>query len=340
MLTLRSSLFAIALGLCLSSAQAQPEVAEEDAVSETEPARVTRARALFVEGAELAKKMRWGEARSRFEASNRLHPHPGTSYNIGVCERALGHFTRARQAFRDALADRSALDESMKRDAAVFLSELDAVIAELKLTLEPANVRILVDGRPLDVIKKPGGPVRAVAGTRPPGRAEKAPGRTFVIEADPGNHLLVVSRTGYADVLRRIDLAPGARRDLALSLKRLPGELSIDANQPGAAVSVNGLDVGIAPVKVRRPSGRYRVLVRKPGFESYATDATLKPGGSIELDAALRREPVLLTERWWFWAGIGAAVVGIGVGTYYATRPDPERPPVSGGNLGWSVRVP
>jgi hypothetical protein len=47
-----------------------------------------------------------------------------------------------------------------------------------------------------------------------------------------------------------------------------------------------------------------------------------------------------LTGKWWFWTAVGAVVVGSAVGTYYATRPDPERPPVDGGGLGWSVRVP
>ncbi|MEZ4222344.1 MAG: PEGA domain-containing protein [Polyangiaceae bacterium] len=339
----------------------------ESAPMESESPAVTRARALFVEGTELAEKMRWGEAREKFEASLALHAHRGTLYNVGVCERALGHFTRARGAFQDALRD-DRLDADMRREATQFLKELEAVIARVELELIPAGALLSVDGRPLQRVvagtrdpgpsthapspgtRDPGAGTRDpgtrdpgtrfVAGTRDPGPGQPAPRGKFVIELDPGHHVLLIARRGYRDVVRPIDVAPASSTSLTLSLAKLPGKLLIDANEKDAVVRVNDLDVGIAPVRLSRPAGRYRVVVRKPGFTEYATEATLSAGERVELDARLSKEPVLLTERWWFWTGIGVALVGIGVGTYAATRPDPERPPVSQGTLGWSVPVP
>ena len=287
-----------------SAANAAAGNAAADPAAGGEEPRVTRARALFVEGTELAAKMRWGEALAKFETSARLHAHPGTTYNIGVCERALGRFTRARKAFRAALADGERLPPAMRGDAKVFVRELNRVLARVTVTLSPKSASLSVDGRPLEraAKSKHGLPV-ATAGTRPAGRAARAPAAKFIIVADPGHHVLLISRAGYADVIRRIDLAPGARKSLTLRLKRMPGELSINASERGAVVTVDGLDVGVAPVNLTRPAGRYDVLVRKPGFSDYATRARLTAGGHVELDAKLEQQPVLLTERWWFWAG-------------------------------------
>jgi hypothetical protein len=304
-----------------------------------------RARAEFVAGAELAQGMRWGEALARFERSAQLHAHAGTTYNIGVCLRALGQFTRAQRAFQRALAEHtesgdSPLPPHMLRDTQAFLEEISSLLARLDVELVPASARITLDGRPLTRTGSEGGRPVLTAGLAASGRGTSPPASRFVLISDPGSHVMLISRRGYADVVRRIDLAPGSRRRLELVLERLPGELAVSADRAGAVVSVDGLDVGVAPVSLTRPPGRHRVVVRKPDFVTYSTLATLRAGELVRLDAELEPKPVALTERWWFWAGIGAAVVGIGVGTYYLTRPDPERPAVSGGSLGWAVEVP
>ena len=81
----RMGCWTVAAVLALSTpAQAQNEGAE------VEDPKIVEARAAFMEGNALAKNARWGDALARFEASAKLRPHPGTTYNIGVCQRALG----------------------------------------------------------------------------------------------------------------------------------------------------------------------------------------------------------------------------------------------------------
>jgi hypothetical protein len=333
---MRFVLFAICVSACLL---VSPSTHADD-----EPAKA-RARSEFARGSELAQQMRWGEALSRFEASARLHPDPGTTYNIGVCHRALGHFTRAERAFRKALSEHRpdgplSLPEHMLNDTRGFLDEIGRVLARIEVELSPATARITLDGRPLEKAGSESGRPLLLAGLLPVGPGRPAPASRFVIVADPGTHVLLIARKGYTDIMRRIDLGPGARERLKLELAHLPGELEIASNQPGSAVSVDGLDVGVAPVFLKRPAGPHRVVVRKPSFVSYSTVATVAAGEHVRLDAELAQKPVLLTERWWFWAGLSAVVVGIGVGTYYATRPDPERPAVPSGSLGWTAEVP
>src|SRR5436309_2024922 len=71
--------------------------------ADEEDPNVTEARKTFLAGVELTHQSQWAEALSAFEKAARLRPHAVTSFNLGACERALGHYMRARQAFRLAL---------------------------------------------------------------------------------------------------------------------------------------------------------------------------------------------------------------------------------------------
>lgn len=309
------------------------------------PPEVVQARQAFVEGASLARDMRWGDALERFEASARLRPHAGTSYNIGICQRALRQYVRARASFRRALEQNeaeggTALATSMVTDIEAFLREIDRVLATLRVTVEPASALVMVDGRPLERAGTQAGWVTMLAGTKPPGPAEPVPPGRFQLVLDPGTHLLVISREGFADVVQRVTVTPGSHGELPLVLERLPGTLRIESNEPRAVVSVDDLDVGVVPLTLTRPPGRYHVVVRKKGFVTYETHADLDAGERVDLRAVLSAEKIGLTQRWWFWTAVGAVVVGTAAGTYYATRPEPERPPLDGGGLDWAVRVP
>ena len=79
---------------------------------------------------------------------------------------------------------------------------------------------------------------------------------------------------------------------------------------------------------------------RKAGFDAYTLDATVAAGQRLDVSAALKPHKSSVVTRWWFWTGIVTVVAGAVVTTYALTRPAPQRPPVDGGGLGWSVKVP
>ncbi|MCB9583840.1 MAG: PEGA domain-containing protein [Polyangiaceae bacterium] len=339
----------VTLGLCslllwLPAAPALAQTAPaptpsgaDSAGSERDPS-AAKARESFLAGAKLAADLRWREALERFEASAKLRPHPGTTYNIAICQRALGQYTRARVSFERVLeeAKTEALDQSLLDDTRAILAELRRVLARVTLTLKPKSAKLSIDGRPLRRGENGG----FVAGLREPGPPE-APGKSSLkITLDPGPHLLLISRKGYADYVKRLNLRPGGKLALELELSKLPANLKVQSNRTRAAVSIDGIDVGTAPISLSRPAGTYRVQVQEQGFQPYVTETRLRSGEQVTLRAVLDPETVALSERWWFWAGIGVLAVGIGVTTYALTRPDPERPPLNGGSLGWTVEVP
>lgn len=104
-------------------------------------------------------------------------------------------------------------------------------------------------------------------------------------------------------------------------------------------MTVNGVDVGMAPVDVPRAPGKYKVVVTKDGFVPHAMVVDVFAGQDPKLDANLVPETTPITKRWWFWTGLAAVVAGGVAITYAATRPDPVPPDFQRGNTGWLVEL-
>jgi len=323
--------------LCTALASAQP--APTDAPSAppaAEDPRTEKARTLYKRGVESVKREQWSEALASFEESSELRPHATTTFNIAACERALGHYTRAREildkALEQAAKEPGTLAPSLETEAKGLKQEIEALLVRVQMTLDPPNAAILVDGRPL----APGRRDKALlAGVETPGPGRVPPSSSFEVVMNPGTHVITLSRKGYSDAVVRKTYGPGTRQNLALRIEKLPATLKISSNIEGALVRVGDSDVGPVPSEVLRPAGSYRVSVSKKGFDPYESSVTLNAGQQSELVAKLNPESRPITKEWWFWAG-SIAVVATGViVTYALTRPEPDPPPYDGGSTGW-----
>ena len=303
-----------------------------------------QARAAFLQGTDLVHRAQWAEALSSFEKAARLKPHAIVTYNIGACERAMGQYTRARASFITALSQNTQaggeqLSSSLAAEAGGFVHEIDGLLARAEVDLQPQTASIAVDGRPLEIAGEENGVPLAFAGTRPPGAAEAAPGGSFVLVLDPGAHIVVLSRPGYAEAVVSHTFAPGSRDPLKLLLDTLPATIHISANQPGAVVSIDGTDVGTAPTDVSRHEGTYQVTIKKHGFVTYDARVPVKPGANVDIVARLEEDNPPISAKWWFLTGAGVLLGGAALTTYFATRPTPDRPAPNGGSLGWAVQL-
>ncbi len=336
---------ALALGAVAQAApgkDAKPKAPTEDArAAKPEDEELKRARTLYGEGLELVKKAQWSDALSAFERSYSLRPHAMTTYNIGACERALGRYTRARVALSKALAEEQARPEqlppSQAEEARGYIAEIDRILAQLSVTLEPSEAGIAVDGRPLE----PGAGGELVAGIATPGAGKPPPSGKFELVLDPGAHLITLTRKGYADVVLNRTFTAGQRGELRLELEKLPATLHVSASVERAIVTVNDVDVGMAPVDVQRRAGTYRVVVKRQGYHPYQAQVVANAGEETDLRAALVVETTPITKKWWFWTAATVIVAGAAATTYYTTRtePDPRRPPLDGGSLGWAAQL-
>jgi hypothetical protein len=210
--------------LAASPARAQANPGTSDSSTPSAPAAgsvVDEARAAFQEGTLLARQARWVDALQAFERSAALHPHAITTYNIGYCERLLGHWTRARKMLQKALADHKASGEvelppDLVGATQTFLSEADRQIARVLVTVAPEGGAVGVDGRPLELAATEGPRPVFLAGTRAVGPAEVPPTVTFEVQLDPGAHVFVLLTKGRPDVVASEAVSPGSQIVLEL----------------------------------------------------------------------------------------------------------------------------
>ncbi|MBI2391779.1 MAG: hypothetical protein HYV09_19470 [Deltaproteobacteria bacterium] len=202
---------ALAVGLVFFAAAVAPAaLADGD---------VATARAAFEKGASLAGEGRWSDALAQFELSASLRPHATTSYNLGYCERALGHATRASKHFSAALARDQAtlggeLTPELRSATKKYLAEMRAQIAMPEVTIAPADASVTVDGRPLEIGE--GG--HLLAGTRPSGPGENVPNATFVLEVDAGAHEIVVLGPDGRSKVAHEYFPPGSTKKVRVEL--------------------------------------------------------------------------------------------------------------------------
>ena len=302
-----------------------------------------KARTLFVQGIEHVRKAQWAQALDAFDKSAKLRSHAVTRYNIGACERAMGRYTRAQESFRAALVrnkvNAGELPQNLAVDAARFLAEIDRLLVRLRLTIEPSGAHIAVDGAPLARAASTENEPVMVGGLLAAGSGEALPAKRVTLLLDPGAHVLLLSRKGYAAVALNRSYGPGARADLKLALDQLPATIHVAASTDAALVEVNGQSVGFAPIDIKRPAGNHTVVVRQTGYVPYKTALRVKAGEEVNLRAALDKASPNVLEQWWFWTAAGVVVTGAVVATYFATRPEATRPPLNGGGLGWTVPI-
>lgn len=161
------------------------------------------ARALFAAGQAAVDAGRWPDALAAFERAYELTDVPSALFNAAFALRALGRFGEAERAFSELLTLEGTRDD-MRAEAEGYLAEVRARLASVRLLGLPEPEPELVVR--LDALEVPDD------GTRP-----------FEVHADPGHHVLDVSRAGYDRFEWTGELTNGETRTLAVDLLPLPG---------------------------------------------------------------------------------------------------------------------
>lgn len=297
----------------------------------------SQARDEFLKGIAAVKTSQWSEALQHFEKAQEIKPSPVALFNIGYCQRALGRYVLAKASFEKALENADQMPQAQAEEARTFAAELDTQLARVRVVLDPPTTKLAVDGRPL-VPLKDGDHKLLVAGVAPSGEGTTPRQPTFEVIIDPGAHLFTASFPGHANVLLNKSISAGSREEIPIKLSELPASIHVESDQARAVVTIDGRDVGLAPVEIARPAGKYRVQVLKRGFATYEATLTLTPGQKANLTARLSQEKVPITQKWWFWGGAAAVVAGGVTAAYMLSRPDPSPPPYNSGSLGWMVQ--
>jgi hypothetical protein len=107
----------------------------------------------------------------------------------------------------------------------------------------------------------------------------------------PGQHTVVISKSGYAPETRNVDVTAGSKFSLVVSLVQLAANVSLASTPEGAVVLMDGKDTGrVTPMQlaVDKP-GNHVFLFKKQGYLSETATANLQPGQNVHLSPALKQ---------------------------------------------------
>ena len=183
--------------------------------------------ALYREGVALAEAGRWDEALKRFEKVVAIRSAPPALVALATAQEKAGKIASAKHTFQKAQADALAAgDVELAQKAEKALTALDPRVARIVVRLPPgtSGARVLVDGN-------------AIAAD-PKG-----------VEADPGEHQVVVEVPGQPIFQERVVLAAEQRKEIAVRLgARGPADAPAAQSAPDTAGASGDSSSGGPPI--------------------------------------------------------------------------------------------
>ena len=280
-----------------------------------------QARVAFLEGRDLMKEEKWGEAAAKFAYAARAKNTPGLRYHVGLCLENDGQLVNALHQYREA-------EELLRTERA---ADVAALVKEAIPRVEQEMPRLVIKGIPHG------------AYLHIDGRAESLFDEHYPL--DPGKHQVTIKAEGFLDYATEVSLKRASTEILEVQMS-LPPEATASpeelapppdespANVPrrvvlwsSVSVGVIGLGVGITGTVLR---ARYQSDVEYYGniidTESSAdSSACVMPDAPLgvicdELSNSLSRKS---TAQGLMIAGYSAAAVGaIGAALTYFLWPE------------------
>jgi tetratricopeptide (TPR) repeat protein len=155
-----------------------------------------KAKKLFKEGVSYFESGKHAQALEAFQKSYKLRPHWAIRFNLGLCYKELGMYTKAKSEFLGFLEEGgSDVNQATEAEVEKELAILSQIIAVIEIDINIDGSEIWMDGKefatsPLD---------------------DK-------IELDPGSHLLSISKDGYETYEEEFILSKGERKSFKISL--------------------------------------------------------------------------------------------------------------------------
>ncbi len=130
-------------------------------------------------------------------------------------------------------------------------------------------------------------------------------------------HTIRVQKRGFTTFVDTFKVAAGDSVEIEADLVPSGGVLRIKSNIMRAQVIIDDKAVGLTPFDGDVPPGKHVIQVVSAGYLVDKQILEIKAGEALELDVQLDKVPPptvrkdnSLLSKWWFWGGIGAAVVG------------------------------
>jgi tetratricopeptide (TPR) repeat protein len=181
----------------VASLSAWSASAQQDLTSDS-AATFQEYQATIEKGVSAYQDGRYPEAYELFRRAHIMVPNARTLRGLGIVEHKLGHYARAVQLLKRALADdRTSLTVQQRADATELIQTMRPLVGVYRLEINPADAIVQIDGKEVAVI----------AGTP--------------VVLDAGMHRVVVSAAGHVTRTRQIRVRGGHTGRLVFNLTQL-----------------------------------------------------------------------------------------------------------------------
>jgi len=226
-----------------------------------------RARRHFDRGLTLYDDGDASGALKEFRAAFTLIQHPMVLYNIARVYADLGDPVQCVRTVEQARTLASGVDAQVKAELDALYRQQQPLIAQIIVKTNVSQAMVQVDG--LDV----------------------GQGLAVKVELSPGDHVVSTVATGYLPKRIRLQANPQTVREVPLSMEpieRALAHLSITANVPEVAITVDGDPVGVTPfpASIAFAPGRHEVVAERAGYVTVKREVFLDPGasGTLQLE--------------------------------------------------------
>jgi formylglycine-generating enzyme required for sulfatase activity len=102
-------------------------------------------------------------------------------------------------------------------------------------------------------------------------------------------HEIRISKAGYENVSRRVQVATGKIKEVAVDLKPIMGIVRFTVEPADAQLVLNGKNQGRVPRELKLVAVSHRLEIIKKGYKSYQARVTPRPGFPKEINITLSR---------------------------------------------------
>lgn len=204
------------------------------------------------------------EAVAKYQACYTKFPDPDFLVYIGLALVRLRRYPEALASFEECAAKTK--DKGVKADATTNISLIQEILAtSIAISSTPPGAQVWLNSK-----------VDALLGVTP-----------FTANVPAGAAILIVELPGYQTLRTPIDVKKNERTELGLTLQLAPVTFRFETTPSGAAVFVDGVEVGKTPYEGPLSLGAHELTATKSGFGTYRSKLEAKKGEPLQLQVAL-----------------------------------------------------
>ncbi|MDB5214742.1 MAG: TonB-dependent receptor [Myxococcaceae bacterium] len=221
----------------------------------------------------LYQRKQFDGARTSFNAAYDASKNPRVLFNVAVCEKDLGRYSRAIDIFKKELADgRGQLSLEEEADVKQQIAGLEQFVAQLTVDVNEPGADVFVDENKIGV-----SPLSAS------------------VSVQLGERHVRATKPGFADARETIELKGGGAGRVFLKLAPAKQTSLVNVNVVGparAVVKIDGKEVGPAPYRgqVEVSASPHEFSAEAPDFVTAVQSAIVKENEALNLTLQLSQQ--------------------------------------------------